>query len=206
MERSLLEVEGYVRDFATDNPHVRLSLLRFSNVIGTDIVTPLTKALELPVVPKIAGLRPALPVRARDRRRRRRSCSCWLARCRACSTWPVTGRSRGARWPASPASARSPCRPTAPPSPSLPCAALGLVDLPPELLDLLRYGRGVDNRRLKDEGFRYRYTSAGAVQAFAQEMRLRNTVGRRERDYRYQEDVERWFRHSSAVIRNEGGP
>ena len=26
----------------------------------------------------------------------------------------------------------------------------------------------------------------------------------REGDYRYQEDVERWFRHSSAVLRNEG--
>ena len=48
VERSLLEVEGYVRDFADDNPHVVVSLLRFSNVLGEDIVTPITKALDCP--------------------------------------------------------------------------------------------------------------------------------------------------------------
>ena len=51
VERSLVEVEGYVRDFAVDNPHVCLSLLRFSNVLGPDISTPLSRALQLPVVP-----------------------------------------------------------------------------------------------------------------------------------------------------------
>ena len=40
-----------MRDFAEDNPHVNVALLRFSNVIGADIDTPLTRALELPVVP-----------------------------------------------------------------------------------------------------------------------------------------------------------
>ena len=45
VERSLIEVEGYVRDFAQDNPHVTVSLLRFSNVLGPDIVTPASKAL-----------------------------------------------------------------------------------------------------------------------------------------------------------------
>ena len=32
-----LEVEGYVRDFADDNPHVNVAMLRFSNVLGPDI-------------------------------------------------------------------------------------------------------------------------------------------------------------------------
>ena len=45
VERSLIDVEGYVHDFAEDNPHVNVSLLRFSNVIGTETVTPL-KPLE----------------------------------------------------------------------------------------------------------------------------------------------------------------
>src|SRR5205085_2358369 len=48
VERSLLEVEDYLRDFAEDNPHVTVTLLRFSNVLGTDIVTPISKALQLP--------------------------------------------------------------------------------------------------------------------------------------------------------------
>ena len=39
VERSLLEVEAFVRDFADDNPHVDVSLLRFANVLGVDIDT-----------------------------------------------------------------------------------------------------------------------------------------------------------------------
>ena len=71
----------------------------------------------------------------------------------------------------------------------------------PELLDLLRYGRGIDNRRLKEAGFHYRYTSAGAVQAFVEARRLQGTVG--DDDYSYEEDVEAFFRHSPAVVRDE---
>ena len=58
VERSLLEVEGYVRDFAVDNPHVTVAMLRFSNVLGPDITTPLAKALELPLVPSMFGFDP----------------------------------------------------------------------------------------------------------------------------------------------------
>src|SRR5215212_1684915 len=60
VEKSLLEVEGYLRDFAEDNPHVCVSLLRFSNVLGPDITTPLSSALELPLVPSILGFDPRL--------------------------------------------------------------------------------------------------------------------------------------------------
>src|SRR3954464_6126953 len=60
VEKSLLEVEGYLRDFAEDNPHVIVSLLRFSNVLGPDITTPLSSALELPLVPSILGFDPRL--------------------------------------------------------------------------------------------------------------------------------------------------
>jgi UDP-glucose 4-epimerase len=60
VERSLLEVEGYLRDFAEDNPHVAVSLLRFANVLGTDIETPITKALQLPVTPSILGFDPSV--------------------------------------------------------------------------------------------------------------------------------------------------
>src|SRR3546814_20651016 len=58
VERSLLEVEGYVRDFALDNPNVTLAMLRFSNVLGPDISTPLSKALELPLTPSLMGFDP----------------------------------------------------------------------------------------------------------------------------------------------------
>ena len=78
-----------------------------------------------------------------------------------------------------------------------------VVDLPPELLDLLRYGRGVDNRRLKRAGFEYRYTTAGAVESFVRAQRLRGDASGDVRpSYRYEQDVETFFRHSPAVIRS----
>jgi UDP-glucose 4-epimerase len=78
----------------------------------------------------------------------------------------------------------------------------GLGELPVELLDLLRYGRGADNRRLTQAGFEYRYTSAGAVESFAQASRLRQTVGESRPAYKYERDVENFFRHSPAVVRD----
>ena len=60
------------------------------------------------------------------------------------------------------------------------------------------------NRAFKQAGFEYEHTSAGAVEAFVQALRLRRTVGTKEIDYRYEEDVEQFFRHSPAVLREPG--
>jgi UDP-glucose 4-epimerase len=84
----------------------------------------------------------------------------------------------------------------------MPLNRLGL-DLPPELLDLLRHGRGVDNRRLKRVGFDYRYTSAGTVADFVEALRVRKMVGSSETAYQYERDVEQFFRHSPAVVRED---
>ena len=83
-----------------------------------------------------------------------------------------------------------------------PFRAAGLADLPDEYMGLLKYGRGVDNRRLKDYGFRYEYTSAEAIEAFIEALRLERTVGESEPSYIYERDVEQFFRHSPAVIRD----
>src|SRR6478609_7179430 len=40
VERSLLEAASFVRDFAIDNPHVTVTKLRFTNVLGDDVTTP----------------------------------------------------------------------------------------------------------------------------------------------------------------------
>ena len=58
VERSLIEVEELVRDFAEDNPSTVVSLLRFANVLGTDIVTPISTNLSRPLCPSIAGFDP----------------------------------------------------------------------------------------------------------------------------------------------------
>jgi UDP-glucose 4-epimerase len=199
VERSLLEVEGYLRDFAEDNPHVAVSLLRFANVLGTDIVTPITKALQLPLAPSILGFDPMVQFVHEDDVVRSIE---FVMSNTVPGVFNVAGDGK-MPW----SEVASVCgRRLAPMPPVLtnlaaaPLATLGMVDLPPELLDLLRYGRGIDNRRLKQAGFSYRYTSAGAVESFAEASRLRATIGS-EPAYRYERDVENFFRHSPAVVR-----
>jgi UDP-glucose 4-epimerase len=201
VERSLLEVEGYLRDFAEDNPHVNVCLLRFSNVLGTDIVTPISKLLSMPMTPCIFGFDPQFQFVEEDDVVRSIE---YVLRHDLAGIYNVAG---DGRLPWSEAAAISGKRliPMPPMLTNLavaPLARLNIVDLPPEVLDVLRYGRGVDNRRLKQHGFAYRYTSAGAVQSFARAARLRATIGRGDPGYRYERDVENFFRHSPAVVRN----
>ena len=84
-----------------------------------------------------------------------------------------------------------------------PLTRLGLLEFPPEVEALARYGRGVDTSRFMATGFEYRYTSAGAVESFARANNLRRALGRREPEYRYEQEVEQFFRHSPAVVRGD---
>jgi UDP-glucose 4-epimerase len=200
VERSLVEVESYVRDYAVDNPHVAVCLLRFSNVLGADIVTPLSKALQLPVAPAMFGFDPRLQfvheddvVRALMDVLDRGLTGIFNVAGDGLLPWSEITAICGKR------------RAYLPPvGTGLAAAALSRlgVDLPPELIDLLTYGRGVDNRRFVKAGFRYAYTTAGAVEAFAQSARLRSTIGSPPA-YRYEQDVETFFRHSPAVVRDQ---
>ena len=52
-----------------------------------------------------------------------------------------------------------------------PLRSLGLR-IPDEMLNQLRFGRGIDNRRYKASGFEYGYTSRETVLAFAEHLRL----------------------------------
>lgn len=201
VERSLLEVESYVRDFARDNPHVCLSLLRFSNVIGPDITTPLIKALSLPLVPKVAGYDPRFQMVHEDDVV---AALLFALEHEVPGIFNVAGDGQ-LPWSEIMAIAGKRGIPMPPFGVDLaadPLRMLGLVDLAPELLELFKYGRGIDNRAFKDAGFQYRYTTAGAVEAFVEAERLRKTVGGREPAYRYEEDVEQFFRHSPAVLRD----
>lgn len=197
VERSLVEVEGYVRDFAEDNPDVTVALLRFSNVLGPDIRTPISRALQLPATPTIFGFDPRLQFTHEDDVIRAIQ---FALEKKLAGVYNVAG---DGLLPWSEVRAICGKRPAYLPFVGTGVAAGPLgrlgVDLPPELLELLRYGRGVDNRRLKAAGFRYTYTSAGAVDDFARSTRLRATVGQTSKPYHYDEDVERFLRHSPAV-------
>ena len=76
-----------------------------------------------------------------------------------------------------------------------------LIEFPPELEPLLRYGRGVDTTSHRHTGFEYRYTTAGAVESFIRAVRLRRSIGRVPPTYTYEHEVEEFFRRSPSAIR-----
>ncbi|MFP5321135.1 MAG: NAD-dependent epimerase/dehydratase family protein [Acidimicrobiia bacterium] len=202
VERSLAEVEAYVRDFAVDNPHVAVSMLRFSNVLGPELSTPLSRMLELPVVPSIFGFDPRFQFVHEDDVVR---AVLFVLERELTGVYNVAGDGL-LPWSEVAAICGKRTVPLPPVGQGLVTAALGRlgVDIPPEVVDLLRYGRGLDNGRLKRAGFDYTHTSAGAVQAFIESLRLRRTVGSAD-DYRYEREVEDFFRRSPAVVRRPLG-
>jgi hypothetical protein len=71
--------------------------------------------------------------------------------------------------------------------------------IPLEMLGQLRFGRGLDNRKLKASGFGYRYTSREAVIALAEYMRLHPVMRGAQEPYRYEREVEDFLRWSPHV-------
>jgi UDP-glucose 4-epimerase len=199
VERSLIEAETYIRVFAEEFPHIKVAILRCANVLGEELVTQFSRALALPLTPSIGGFDPQLQFVEQDDVVR-------------AIEFAVTRQLEGVynlagdgRLPWSEIRAIAGHRPLllSPYATGLTAAVLGrlgVVKLPREDLDLLRYGRGVDNRKLKAAGFGYRFTTAGAVRNFVEAQRLRRVVGETKPTYRYQEDVEAFFRRSPAVV------
>jgi UDP-glucose 4-epimerase len=74
------------------------------------------------------------------------------------------------------------------------------VRLPPEVLRLMRFGRALDNRRLKATGFRYRYTTRETVVRVAEHLRLDPILrGAPRQGYRYERELEAFLRYSPSV-------
>jgi UDP-glucose 4-epimerase len=200
VEKSLLAAEEYVKSFAEEASGVRVTVLRCANVLGHDIVTSLSRALSGPLVPQIAGFDPQLQFVEEDDVVRAIQ---FVLDQELGGTYNVAGDGR-LPWSEIIAIAGKLPLLITPLGTGVAAAMLrlaGLADLPPEVLDLLRFGRGVDNRRLKAAGFCYRYSTAGAVERFAEATRLRRVVGGTEPAYRYEADVEAFFRRSPAVVR-----
>ena len=199
VETSLVEAEEYVRDFVRDSPHVVTTILRFSNVVGGELETALTRLFDAPMVPSIFGYDPRLQlVHTED----------VVGALEFCTEHDVPGVYNVAGdgivpWSEVLNRLNKPSFLLPPIGTSAAAATMRrVVDMPPELQDLLRYGRGVDNRRLKAAGFRYRYTTAGALVAHVEEMRLRRAK-RSQPAYHYESDVEQFLRRSSAVMRRD---
>jgi UDP-glucose 4-epimerase len=199
VERSLLEIDTMVDDFVEDHPEVTFTTLRFANVLGDDVTTVFSRMLRMPVVPEVFGFDPRLQFVHEDDVTRALAHATvndlrgtfnvagpgtitWSEACAA------VGRRRVAMPPVGTRSAATPLR------------LLRIVDIPPEVLSLLRYGRGVDISRFVATGFAFGFTTPETVEAFARARRLERVVGAPPA-YEYERDVEDFFRHSPAVVR-----
>jgi UDP-glucose 4-epimerase len=202
VERSLLEVDTMVDDFVDDHPEVAVTSLRFANVLGDDVTTVFSRMLRMPAVPEVFGYDPRLQFVHEDDVTRALAHATvhdlagtfnvagpgvitWGEACRA------VARRRLAMPPVFTGAARVPLR------------LLRVIDIPPEVLSLLRYGRGVDTTAFVDAGFAYGFTTPETVDAFARARRLERVVGTPP-EYEYEHDVEAFFRTSHAVVHPEG--
>jgi len=198
VERSLLEVDALVADFAEDHPEISVTSLRFANVLGDDVTTVFSRMLRLPAVPEVFGFDPRLQFVHEDDVTRALEHAVvagttgtfnvagpgtitWGEACR------LVDRRRLAMPPLLTGSAATPMR------------LLRIVDIPPEVLRLLRYGRAVDTEAFVATGFAYGFTTPETVEAFARARRLERVVGPPPA-YEYEREVEHFFRNSRAVV------
>jgi UDP-glucose 4-epimerase len=201
VERALVEAEGLVRDFSEDNPATRVTVLRFANVLGTHLTTPISRNLSRPLCPAIFGFDPLLQFVEEDDVVR---ALVHVTKGGIPGLYNVAGEGR-LPWSEVAHICGTRLVPLSPFSPLKLRPLARLFDLPPELEDLLRYGRGVDTRRLAATGFTYSATSASAVRNFIRAVRLRRQSGRTPMSYTYEHDVEQFFRHSPSVVTSSEG-
>jgi UDP-glucose 4-epimerase len=166
-QRDIGELEGYFENFARRHSHITCCLLRYQPEIGPGLDTPLVRYLTLPVVPTQLGFDPRLQLLHADDA---------TGALQAAVENPVRGAVNVA--PRGTISLtktlRLAGRPTLPvPHPMFgPMFGqlgrwLGAADLYNDGVLLLRYGRGVDNSRLRNEvGYEPRFDAEGAVKDF----------------------------------------
>ena len=199
IERDIVEAERAVESFAARNGDVTVTVLRFANALGPDIVTSHAALLSLPAVPSILGFDPRYQFIGEDD----------IVGVLAHATFDelpgiYNAAADGVLALSEVASLLGkPLLPLLPPW-GIGIAAAALrragIRIPPEMLQQLRYGRALDNRALKAAGYAFRATTRETVQAFAEHLRtraLRTAPGER---YQYEREVEEFLRWSPAVL------
>jgi UDP-glucose 4-epimerase len=167
-QRDIGELEGYFENFARRRPEITCCMLRFQVEVGPGLDTPFNRYLALPVVPTRMGFDPRLQLLHVD------DATGALA---AATVNPVRGAVNVAPDGAiSLSRLLRLCGKTAVGVPPVLVGAinrrigryLGSADLYRDGELLLRYGRGCDNRRLREEiGYELAFDSEGTARDFA---------------------------------------
>jgi UDP-glucose 4-epimerase len=205
LERDIVEAEKAVGAYAERNPHVTVTTLRFVNGLGPDLRTAHAAMLSLPVVPGILGFDPRYQfihlddiVGVLEHAVREDLPGVYNAAGDGVLVLSEVASLLG-----------KPLVPLLPPwgtgLAAEPLKRLGLR-IPPEMLAQLRFGRGVDNRKLKAAGAPLRYTTRETVQAFAEHLRVAAIRGDAAAPYRYEREVEEFLRYSPSVRRGDDAP
>jgi UDP-glucose 4-epimerase len=205
LERDIVEAERAVSEFA-ERSDATVTVLRCANVLGPDVDTAFTRILGLPVVPMVFGFDPRLQFVHED--------DVVHALEHAAindlpGTFNVAADGVLALSEAISLVGRRPLPILPPVGTGMalgPLRRLGLR-VPTELNNVLRFGRGVDNRLFKATGFDYGYTSREAVIRLGEHLRLEPILRGRngEEGYRYEREVEEFLRWSPHVRRERGG-
>jgi UDP-glucose 4-epimerase len=204
IEKDIVEAERAVRSYADATPRATVTVLRFANGLGPTLRTAHTRLFSLPAVPCVLGFDPRYQFVHEDdivgslefavRRDLPGTYNCAADGVLALSeVVDLLGK---------------PLLPVLPPWGTGAAAAVARrlgVRIPPEMLQQLKFGRALDNRKLKAEGYTYRYTTREAVQAHAEAMRLRPLLRGGDAPYRYEREVEEFLRRSPTV-RNRPEP
>jgi UDP-glucose 4-epimerase len=173
-QRDISELEEYFSNFARRHPEVACCMLRYQPEIGPDLDTPLARYLSLPVVPTQLGFDPRMQLVHTDD-----ATGALLAAIRNPARGAVnvapTGSvslSRALRL------ARRPTMPIPHPlfEPTLARLGdrLGTGALYGDAVRFLRFGRGVDNTRLREEvGYEFAHDAESTVRDFASRLRSR---------------------------------
>jgi UDP-glucose 4-epimerase len=204
LERDIVEAEQAVGDFAAKTPEATVTVLRFANVLGPDVQTAFTRMFALPMVPVILGFDPRLQFVHED------DVVHALEHATLTDIPGVYNVAADGVLALSEAIGLLGKRalPILPPFGAGvvvgPLRRLGLR-IPDEMLDLLRFGRGVDNREYKARGFEYGFTSRETVVRLGEHVRLAPVLSGREDAYTYERAVEDFLRWSPHVRRQRRG-
>jgi UDP-glucose 4-epimerase len=176
-QRDISELEAYVDNFARRHPEISCCTLRYQPEIGPDLDTALVRYLDLPVVPIQLGWDPRLQLLHAEDATGALEAATGSAVRGAVNVAPSGSISLSH-------ALRLMRRPSLPiPHPLFGPALerlgrrIGAGPLYGDGVRLLRFGRGVDNRRLTDEiGYRPRFDAEAAVRDFAAKSRGRRIV------------------------------
>ena len=205
LERDIVEAEAAVSDFNEKQPDTAVTILRSTNVLGADVRTSLRGLAELPFVPAILGFDPRLQlVHADDVA----GALLHATQSNLPGVFNVAGDGVLALSEIASLLGK-PFMPFLPPWGTglalAPLRRIG-VKVPPEMMNLLRFGRGVDNRKLKATGFEYRYTTRETVLKLGEHLRLSPILKGAREPYRYEREVEEFLRYSPSVRRGDDTP